>query len=314
MTGMHTGHTHVRGNGSRLVDKPYPLNRVPLRPQDTTVAQVLKKAGYVTGITGKWGLGEPGTTGIPNKKGFDEWMGFLNQNYAHNYYPEYIWQNEEKYPLLGNLEDQEGQYVHDFFINFALDFIEQYQDTSFFLYYSITLPHAEYEIPESDLAPFVDQPWEDNEKVQAAMVTRLDREVGRMVSLLKDLGLDQKTLVFFCSDNGAAERWEGRFDSSGKLRGRKRDMYEGGIRTPMIAWMPGNVPQGKVSDHPWYFTDVLPTLAELAGVKAPADIDGISDGKTGRPCVTDWIAPSNCTTWQLTRKNNMKLPVKIQTS
>lgn len=276
MTGQHTGHTYVRGNGSKMVDKPYPLNRVPLRPEDITVAEVLKQAGYVTGITGKWGLGEPGTTGIPNEQGFDEWVGFLNQNYAHNYYPEYIWKNQEKLLLKGNAGGGEGEYVNNYFTDFAADFITRHKDTTFFLYLSVTLPHDEYEIPETDLAAYANEDWDETEKIYAAMVGRLDKDVGNVVSLLKELNIDERTIVFFCSDNGAARRWEGRFDSSDPLRGRKRDMYEGGIRVPMIVRMPGKIAAGQVSDYPWYFADVLPTLAELAGVRAPEKIDGMS--------------------------------------
>jgi arylsulfatase A-like enzyme len=237
---------------------------------------VLKKAGYVTGITGKWGLGEPGTTSVPNKKGFDEWLGYLNQARAHSYYPGYIWKNQEKFPLPGNEKGQEGQYVHDLFIDFALDFIRAHRDTTFFLYYSITVPHAKYEIPEADLAPYQDRPWDQDARVHAAMVTRLDREVGQILDLIRALEIEGNTLVFFCSDNGAARRWEGLFDSSGLLRGRKRDLYEGGIRTPMIAWMPGMVPAGTVRDYPWYFADVMATFADVAGVSPELSTDGIS--------------------------------------
>ena len=276
MTGQHTGHTYVRGNSSKKVDRPYPLNRVALRAEDVTLAEIMKQAGYVTGITGKWGLGEPGTTGVPNKQGFDEWLGFLNQNYAHNYYPEYIWKNQEKLTLKGNENGGEGEYVNDYFTGFTRDFISRNKDTTFFLYLPVTLPHDEYEIPETDLAAYADREWSEDEKIYAAMVSRLDKDVGDVLSLLKELEIDERTAVFFCSDNGAARRWEGRFDSSGPLRGRKRDMYEGGIRVPMIVWMPGKIAAGKVSDYPWYFADVLPTLAELTNTRIPENIDGMS--------------------------------------
>lgn len=276
MTGQHTGHTHVRGNSSAMVDQPYPLNRVPLRPEDVTLAEVLKEAGYVTGMTGKWGLGEPGTTGIPNKQGFDEWLGFLNQNYAHNYYPEYIWKNQEKLVLQGNANGAEGEHVHNYFTDFTLDFIRRHRDTTFFLYLPVTLPHDDLEMPEADLAAYAGEEWEEEAKIYASMVTRLDKDVGGILSLLKDLEIDERTIVFFCSDNGAARRWEGQFDSSGPLKGRKRAMYEGGIRVPMVVRMPGKIKEGQVNDFPWYFADVLPTLAALAGHKAPAEIDGMS--------------------------------------
>lgn len=272
MTGQHTGNTTVRGNFTQA--SGLPGRRVPLQESDTTLADVIKQAGYATGITGKWGLGEPGTTGIPNKQGFDEWFGYLNQRHAHTYYPEYLWRNEERVILEGNLDGKREVYTHDLFANFALDFIRENRDTNFFLYLAYTVPHSDYEIPDTD--PYTDSLWTDNEKIHAAMITRMDRDIGRMMQLLTDLGIDDNTIVFFCSDNGAAEFWEGRFDSSFPLRGRKRDMYEGGIRVPMVVRYPVKVPAGKVSDQPWYFPDVLPTIADLAGVTPPASIDGIS--------------------------------------
>ncbi len=279
MTGQHTGHTRVRNNmgrvgGTLVTDNGSPQRRVPLEPEDVTVAEVLKKVGYVTGITGKWGLGEPNTTGVPNQQGFDEWFGYLNQRRAHTYYPPYLWRDEEKVMLEGNADGGKRQYTHDMFTDFALDFVRRHKSEPFFLYLPYTVPHARYEIPSTE--PYTDKPWSADAKVHAAMITRLDGDVGRIMSLLKELDLDERTLVFFCSDNGAARRWEGVFDSSGPLRGRKRDMYEGGLRTPMIVRRPGKVPAGKTSDAPWYFADVLPTLAEVAGAKAPAGIDGIT--------------------------------------
>jgi len=273
MTGQHTGHTRVRGNKGK-VGGIGPQRRVPLESEDVTVAEVLKQAGYATGITGKWGLGEPDSTGIPNRQGFDEWFGYLNQDNAANYYPPYLWHNEKKLILEGNKNGQKKQYSHDLFADFALNFIRRHKDKPFFLYLPFTIPHAEYEIPSTE--PYTDKPWPDNAKVHAAMITRMDADVGRIMALLKDLTVDGQTLVFFCSDNGAVNRWEGIFDSSGPLRGRKSDLYEGGIRTPMIVRWPGKVPAGKTSDAVWYFADVLPTLAELAGVKPPDNIDGIS--------------------------------------
>ncbi len=268
MTGLHTGHTTVRGNAGKG-------GRVPLREEDVTVAEVLKSAGYATGITGKWGLGEPNTPGVPNKQGFDEWLGYLNQRNAHSYYPPYLWRNQTKTPLTGNAGGKKTEYSHDMFTAFALEFIRKHKSEPFLLYLPYTIPHARYEIPST--APYTDRPWKRNEKVHAAMVTRMDGDVGKIMALLAELGLDERTVVFFCSDNGAANRWEGRFDSSGPLRGRKRDMYEGGIRTPMIVRWPGRVPAGATNtDAVWYFADFLPTAAALAGAKAPADIDGVN--------------------------------------
>jgi arylsulfatase A-like enzyme len=276
MTGKHTGHTTVRGNFGKggVVGLGGGKGRVPLAAKDVTVAECLKHAGYTTCMTGKWGLGEPDTSGEPNHQGFDQWFGYLNQRRAHTYYPTFIWRNREKVMLDGNKDGKKQQYTHDMFTEFALEFIRDHQKSPFFLYMPYTVPHSKYEIPSTD--PYTDRPWKENEKVHAAMVTRMDGDVGRIMALLKELDLDDSTLVFFCSDNGAAQRWEGRFDSSGPLRGHKRDMYEGGIRTPMIARWPGRVKPNTVSDLPWYFPDVLPTLAELAGAKAPGDIDGVS--------------------------------------
>jgi arylsulfatase A-like enzyme len=273
MTGQHTGHTRVRGNKGKVGGVP-PERRVPLETEDVTVAEVLKARGYVTGITGKWGLGEPETTGVPSRQGFDEWLGYLNQARAHTYYPDYIWRNQEKLELPGNFAGKNEQYTHDMFTQFALDFIRKYHQQPFFLYVPWCIPHDKLEVPS--LEPYAGTDWPENAKTYAAMVTRMDTHVGRILNLLKELEIDEKTIVFFCSDNGAARRWEGMFDSSGPLRGHKRDMYEGGIRTPMVVRWPGKIPAGKVSDSVWYFADVLPTFAALSGADAPENIDGIN--------------------------------------
>jgi arylsulfatase A-like enzyme len=254
-----------------------------LEKDDVTVAEVLKTAGYKTGISGKWGLGEPNTSGHPNDQGFDEWFGYLNQRRAHSYYPDFIWKNKEKFELPENRNGNEGTYTHDLFTDFALDFLDRHEKERFFLYLPYTVPHSRYEIP--DTAPYSQENWTDDEKVHAAMITRLDRDVGKLFQKLKDLDIDEQTIVFFCSDNGAAERWEDRFDSSGALRGRKRDMYEGGLRTPMIVRWPGMVSANQTSDVPWYFADVLPTLAELGNAASTPNLDGISIAPTllGKP-------------------------------
>jgi len=279
MTGLHTGHTRVRGNGSKVggvivTDNGPSQRRIPLEADDVTVAEVLKQAGYATGITGKWGLAEPDTNGLPTRQGFDEWLGYLNQRRAHTYYPPYLWRNEEKMILKANAAGRRGQYSHDMFTEFTLDFVRRHKAGPFFLYLPYTIPHAKYEIPSTD--PYSDKSWPDDAKVHAAMITRMDADVGRIMKLLNELDIDEKTLVFFCSDNGAARRWDGIFDSSGVLRGRKTKLYEGGIRTPMIARWPGKVGAGKTSSAVWYFADLLPTLAELTGATQPQDIDGIS--------------------------------------
>ena len=272
MTGLHTGHARVRNNSSRLPGAP-PGGRIPLRDEDVTVAEVLKSAGYATGITGKWGLGEPGTAGVPNRQGFDEWLGFLNQRHAHTYYPEYIWRNEQFEIVSGNMGGYEGQWVHDLFTEFALEFVRRHRDGPFFLYLPYTVPHGRYEVPDD--RPYSDKAWETDARNYAAMVTRLDGDVGKILALLKELKIDSNTIVFFCSDNGATFT-RAPIRSAGPLRGRKGNLYEGGIRTPMIARWPGRIAPGRVSDQVWAFCDFLPTAAELAGAAAPPGIDGIS--------------------------------------
>lgn len=281
MTGLHTGHCHVRGN-----------QRIPLRPEDTTVAEVLKSAGYRTGLVGKWGLGEPDTTGIPNRKGFDYFFGYLNQAHAHTYYPEYLWRNEEKVQLA-NVEQEENvakvreEYSHDLFTEEALSFVERERESPFFLYLAYTVPHANnergrvfgdgMEVPE--LGPYGDEAWPEPEKGKAAMITRMDRDIGRLFERLQQLGLDNDTIVFFASDNGPHKEGETDphfHDSNGPLRGIKRDMYEGGIRVPGIVRWPGRIEAGTTNASPWAFWDFLPTAAELAGAAVPSELDGIS--------------------------------------
>jgi arylsulfatase A-like enzyme len=276
MTGQHTGHTTVRGNFGKHGVKGLGggSGRVPLNADDVTVAEVLKKSGYTTGMTGKWGLGEPNTTGHPNAQGFDEWFGYLNQRRAHSYYPDYLWLNERKFPLPGNTGGKQLQYTHDLMTDFALLFVKKNYKKPFFLYVPYTVPHAKYEIP--NVAPYADREWSASAKVHAAMITRMDRDIGTLMGLIAELGIDEKTIVFFCSDNGAAQRWDGVFDSSGPLKGSKRAMYEGGIRTPMAVRWPGKIEAGAVDDTVWYFADVLPTLADLAHAEPPDNIDGVS--------------------------------------
>lgn len=280
MTGMHTGHAIIRGNAN-----------VPLRPEDVTVAEVLKASGYATGLVGKWGLGEAGTTGIPNRKGFDEFFGYLNQVHAHNYYPDFLWRNETKVPLRNvvhkGVASVTVDYAPDFCTREALDFVRRHKAHPFFLYLAYTIPHANdergstggngMEVPDD--APYSDRPWPQVEKNYAAMVTRLDSDIGALMASLKELGLDDNTIVFFSSDNGPHKEGGADptfFHSSGPLRGIKRDLYEGGIRVPMIVRWPGRVRAGHVSDHPWAFWDLLPTLSELVGAKTPSGLDGIS--------------------------------------
>jgi arylsulfatase A-like enzyme len=283
MTGLHTGHSRVRGNTGWKGPAREPVN-VPLRDRDLTVAEVLKAAGYATGVMGKWGLGEAGTTGIPNRQGFDRWMGFLNQRHAHGFYPEYIWEDETMVSLDGNLGGHQREWIHDRMTKFALDFIRDNRSQPFFLYAAYTIPHGRYEI-KSD-APYGSKPWPQEVKNYAAMVTRLDSDVGRIMALLKELKIDRNTIVFFTSDNGAEvyyfrrskleKEYESLLQSPGPLRGWKRDLTDGGIRVPMIARWPGQVPAATTSDFVWAFWDFLPTAAALAGVESPPGIDGIS--------------------------------------
>ena len=289
MTGRHTGHTRIRGNA-----------RHPLLPEDVTVAEVLKAAKYKTALIGKWGLGEAGTTGVPNRKGFDYFFGYLNQRHAHNYYPTFLWRNEEQVKLRNIVPDEDAEgsgnstnrvdYSHDLMAEEALNFIERNSGGPFFLYLAFTIPHANNEARNKgmevpDQGEFASRDWPEQERAKAAMITRMDRDVGRLMALLKKLGVDNNTVVFFTSDNGPHREGGADpdfFDSNGPLRGIKRDMYEGGIRVPMIARWPRHIKSrrdGAKSDQVWSHWDFLPTAAEIAGVKPaaiPADIDGIS--------------------------------------
>ncbi|HYE31329.1 MAG TPA: arylsulfatase, partial [Methylomirabilota bacterium] len=248
MTGQHTGHTRIRGNA-----------RVPLLPEDVTVAEVLKQNGYKTALVGKWGLGEADTTGVPNEQGFDYFFGYLNQRHAHNYYPTFLWRNKEKVKLsnIVPMEDEESagvatekkEYTHDLFAEEALKWVTENSKSPFFLYLAFTIPHSNNEAKQQGMEvpsdePYTNESWPQPEKNKAAMITRMDRDVGRLLAKLKDLAIDDNTIVFFTSDNGPHK--EGGNDpnfhqSSGPLRGIKRAMYEGGIRVPMIVRWPGKV-------------------------------------------------------------------------
>jgi arylsulfatase A-like enzyme len=277
ITGLHQGHAYIRGNNDNRGQ------RVSLRPRDITIAQVLKQAGYRTGIIGKWGLGEPGTDGIPTKKGFNYFFGYVNQNLAHNYYPDYLWRNEEKVQLHGK------SYSPDLFGDEAQNFIRRESKSPFFLYLAYTLPHANnelnrrtgngMEIPSSE--PYSNEKWTEPNKNFAAMVTRLDRQVGEIIALLKTLDLDKSTIVIFSGDNGPQGVDEGNynaafFNSTGGLRGLKRSVYEGGIREPMIIRWPEMIKPSTVSDAVWSHYDLFPTFAQIAKTSAPAGLDGIS--------------------------------------
>jgi arylsulfatase A-like enzyme len=287
MTGKHTGHARIRGNAD-----------ISLQPEDVTVAEILKGAGYRTCAIGKWGLGNEGSPGVPGKKGFDEWFGYLDQVHAHNYYPDYLYRsdskgNERRVLIDENQNGQKGRYSDDYFTEAALNFIrishpdEFNHYRPFFLYLAYTIPHANNELAKqtgngmevpSD-QPYSSELWPQPEKNKAAMITRMDADIGKIMERLEQLKIDKNTIVIFTSDNGAHK--EGGvdprfFNSAGPLRGIKRDLYEGGIRVPMIVRWPFRVKPGTTSDLPWAFWDFLPTAAEIAGAVPPKGIDGIS--------------------------------------
>ena len=298
MTGLHTGHAWIRGNGE-----------IPLRPEDVTVAMALRDAGYRTAVIGKWGLGRPGSDGQPDKKGFEYSFGFLDHRHAHRQFTDHLFRNGESVPT-----DVEQDYVNDLFTKEASAFLQKADPRPFFLYLNYTVPHAELRVPEDSLAavkgrfpetPFVNATADGRRTgpddvslgyrsqptpraAFAAMIQRMDRDIGRLADLVKDRGLDGRTLFMFISDNGPHQEGGGDpafFKSSGGLRGIKRDLYEGGIRVPMIAKWPGTIPAGRTSNHVWAHWDIFPTLAELAGAKVPAGLDGISMARAlrGRP-------------------------------
>lgn len=288
MTGQHMGRTTVRGNSGGI----------PLRDADVTIAEVLKHAGYVTGGFGKWGLGDLDTPGVPERQGFDRFFGYYHQVHAHYFYPDYLIDTGRKIPLPGNAgfypdgKRPEGPVVtrntetgdDRVFSAYRIademkTFIREHKDEPFFCYAAWTVPHQRYEIPADDPAwqIYKDKPWLAAEKGHAAYCTLADRLIGETLSLLEQLNLDDRTIVFFCSDNGAPGRWK-QLNSSGGLRGEKGQLYEGGIRTPLIARWPTRIAAGRVSDAPVYSPDILPTLAALTGSAAhvPAGVDGVS--------------------------------------
>jgi arylsulfatase A-like enzyme len=296
MTGLHTGHAWIRGNGGM------PGGDVPLRPEDVTIAEVLRDAGYRTAVIGKWGLGQPGTTGQPDRQGFDYAFGFLDHRHAHRQFTDHLWRNGERVNT-----DIDRDYVNDLFTKETAAFIERDDPRPFFVYLNYTVPHAELRAPDDSLAefhrrfpeqPFVNQTADEKRTgarpdapslgyrsqpephaAFAAMIVRMDRDIGRLADLLRARNIERRTLVLFISDNGPHQEGGGDpvfFKSNGGLRGIKRDLYEGGIRVPMIGRWIGVIPAGRVSNHAWAHWDVLPTLAEIAGARAPGGLDGMS--------------------------------------
>lgn len=288
MTGMHTGHAQIRGN--REVE---PEGQQPMRPGTYTLGTMMKAGGYTTGIFGKWGLGYPGSGSTPVDMGFDRFYGYNCQRQAHSYYPEHLWSNDRKVVLEENLNQGRKIYSQQLIHEEALAFIRSNRDTSFFAMLTYTLPHAELNLPhdsiyrsyeyEFDETPYDGRygyhPVEKPRASFAAMVTTLDHYVGEILAELKKLGIDDRTMVMFTSDNGPHREGGADpvfFNSSGELRGIKRDLYEGGIRVPFIVRYPGVVEAGTRAGHQCAFWDVMPTLAELARVEVAEEIDGIS--------------------------------------
>ena len=291
MTGIPVGRNEIRGN-----KEVRPMGQHPLKDQTITLAEVLKGQGYTTGLIGKWGLGAPGSEGEPNKQGFDYFFGYLGQRHAHNFYPEFLFRNTERVPLEGNRlpepkrEDGAGHaiekntYSHDLMASEALSFVESNKNQPFFLLLTLTIPHANneagsegMEVPEYE--PYVDENWPEPQKGLASMISRMDRDIGLLLKKLNELDIDENTLVLFTSDNGPhAEGGNDPtfFDSSGPLRGIKRDLYEGGIRVPMIAHWPGVIEAGSVTNHIAYFGDFMATFAELASTEPPENIKSMS--------------------------------------
>ena len=296
-TGLHAGHAPIRGNNTPTRSIPNnPSHREGQYPQpgDTyTIAKMLKEGGYATGGFGKWGLGYPGSEGAPENQGMDVFFGYNCQGRAHHYYPDYLWHNNDTVWLKGNKENEKGDYAMDIIHYEAIKFIQKHKDQPFFAYLPYTLPHAELVSPDDDIYAmykdkFTETPFPGagnygstaHPKADfAAMVTRLDKYVGEIIAELKKLGLDKNTIVMFTSDNGPHREGGADpdfFKSYGPLRGIKRDLYEGGIRVPMIAWFPGKIKAGSITDHVSAFWDMMPTFAELTGTKAADNTDGIS--------------------------------------
>ncbi|MEM7475789.1 MAG: arylsulfatase [Planctomycetota bacterium] len=286
-TGMHMGHTAIDSNSSYV-----------FTPEDVTVAELLQNVGYTTGGVGKWAMGGPETAGNPNSNGFDFWMGYLDQGEAHNYYPERLYRNNEVFPMEGNVigdypngrgrvASKRVTYSHDVMTEQMTDFVRASKSQPFLLHVHWTIPHANNEggrvlgngMEVPDYGIYADKDWPDVEKGQAAMITRMDRDVGRLVELLRTLELAENTLIVFTSDNGPHSEGGHKheyFDANGPLRGYKRDLYEGGIRAPTIAWWPGKIKPGSTSDEPLAGYDWLATACELSGVNTPTNTDGIS--------------------------------------
>ena len=301
MTGKHPGHAYIRDNGDpahlQHLKEQYGWEfpgQNPIPDEEVTIAEMLKQAGYATAAIGKWGLGHFGTTGDPNRQGFDFFYGFNCQRHAHNHYPEFLWRNGTKEIQPGNDRTLYGDtYSQDRFIEEGLSFIEANKDQPFFLYMPFAVPHLSIQVPDSSITPYLDviteAPYEHTAYLEhptpraayAAMVTRMDAGIGQIMERIKALGLDEDTIILFASDNGPTfNRLGGSdsdfFDSAGGFRGLKGSLYEGGIRVPLIARWPGKIQAGAVSTHLSAFWDMMPTFAEITNTEAPVGLDGIS--------------------------------------
>lgn len=356
MTGKHPGHAYIRSNGNpkhlqHLKGKfgwEFP-GQNPIPDAEVTIAEMLKQKDYATGAAGKWGLGHFGTTGDPNKQGFDLFYGFNCQVHAHNHYPKFLWRNGKKEILPGNDRTLHGDtYSQDKFVEVGLEFIRQNRERPFFLYMPFAVPHLSIQVPEESLAKYKSKIEEAEYEHRgylkhpfpragyAAMITHLDSGVGQILDLLKELGLEENTLVMFSSDNGPTfNRLGGSdsefFTSAGSFRGLKGSLYEGGIRVPLVARWPGKIKGGSTTDHQSAFWDIMPTLAEISGTKIPDGIDGISfaptllgqDSKQQKHEYLYWEFPSyggqqavRVGNWKAVRQNmlrkNNKDPLRIE--
>jgi arylsulfatase A-like enzyme len=277
VTGLHMGHCPIRAN--REIQ---PEGQMPMPEGTYTVAKLLKGQGYATACIGKWGMGMFHTSGSPLKVGFDHFFGYNCQRHAHSYFPPYLYNDDQRFQLPGNARGGRQTYAQNLIADEILRWVRENKDGPFFLFYAVTLPHGRFEIDDQGI--YRDKDWTNLQKNYAAMITRLDSDVGRLFDLLKDLEIDQNTIVFFSGDNGSSFNPNSeigrKFDQTmgGKLRGFKRGMYEGALRQAAMVRWPGKVPAGRVTNEPWAFWDFLPTAAELAGASLPSDVktDGLS--------------------------------------
>jgi arylsulfatase A len=306
MTGKHSGHAAIRNNRQpkdfEKLREQYAWEapgQQPLPDSEVTIAELLHNSGYATAAIGKWGLGMPGTSGEPNRQGFDSFYGYLCQAHAHNHFPKFLWRNDKKETLPGNDGSATGQtFSQDKFTEEALRFIKEHREGPFFLYLPFTIPHLSIQVPETSLKEYAGRIPEVPHKNKssyfshltpragfAAMITHMDASIGQIVDLLDELQLSDNTLVLFTSDNGPTYNRLGGsdsdfFNSSGPLRGRKGSVFEGGIRVPLIARWPGNVAAGRETDQIAAFWDLLPTLCEISRIERVHDCDGISIAPT----------------------------------